>query len=340
MPSSDRARDESSYDARAVAGRFTEVFACPSCRGELTHMGDGLACSVCGRCYPIEGRIPRFVADIDRGPAQVQEAFDYEHRHFYRSEHTTFGPQLVDQFLAHVDLPAEFFRNRRCVDVGCGSGRWSYALAELGAEVVAVDLTRGGVESLYATLGDRPNVTIAQADIFALPFLPESFDFVMSWGVLHHTPSTKLAFDRVVQLVRPGGTLYVMVYDVDQGRGVWLTNVVRWILRRVSPERRYVLCRYLVIEHRGLFDFLEKRMIVAYYDSKTSTLERETLQFGLYDAYSPRYNWLHSPAEVTEWFRSSGFSDVTVLDSPRGAVQVRGIRELPEGKEDQTSASA
>jgi SAM-dependent methyltransferase len=326
MPSSDR--------VAAVDSRFAEVFACPSCRGELTETYDGLACRGCGRRYSVDRGIPRFVQDIDSGPAQVQEAFDYEHRRFHDSEHTIFGPQLVDQFLAHVDLPAEFFRGRRCVDIGCGSGRWTYALAELGADVVAVDLTSGGVESVYEELGERPNVTIAQADIFALPFHPESFDFVMSWGVLHHTPSTEQAFDRVVPLVRPGGTLYVMVYDVDQGRGVWLTDVVRWLLRRVSPERRYALCRYLVIEHRGLFDFLEKRMIVAYYDPKASPLKRETLQFGLYDAYSPKYNWLHSADEVTEWFRSSGFCDVFVIASPQGAVQVRGIRD------GQTSASA
>ena len=69
-----------------------------------------LVCTKCGQRYPVVGGIPRFVADVAAGPAQVQEAFDYEHRRFHDSEHTTFGPQLVDQFLANVDLPAEFFR--------------------------------------------------------------------------------------------------------------------------------------------------------------------------------------------------------------------------------------
>jgi len=327
--------DPASRTVEAAHERFTDVFTCPSCGSELTAADDRLDCTGCGRTYPVLGGIPRFVADIARGPAQVQEAFDFEHRRFHHSEHTVFGPQLVEQFLANVDLPAEFFRGRRCVDIGCGSGRWTYALAELGAEVVAVDLTSGGVESVYGELGERPNVTIAQADIFALPFAAESFDFVMSWGVLHHTPSTRKAFDRIAPLVRPGGTLYVMVYDVDQGRGERVTNIVRWALRRVSPERRYKLCRYLVIEdNMERYNFLSRHMIVAYYDPETSPLKRETLQFGLYDAYSPKYNWLHSAEEVTDWFRSSGFSEVFVIDSPQGAVQVRGIRD------DQTSASA
>jgi hypothetical protein len=67
-------------------------------------------------------------------------------------------------------------------------------------------------------------------------------------------------------------------------------------------------------------------MIAAYYDRKNPALKKETIQFGLYDAYSPRYNWLHSREEVAGWFRDAGFPDPTVIDSPLGAVEVRGVR--------------
>ena len=271
--------------------------------------------------------MPRFVGVLGSDASQTQEAFDYEHRRFYDSEHARFGPQLVDQFLAHVGLPGSFFRGKRCLDVGCGSGRWTYALLELGAEVVAVDLTSGGIETLNEALCDRRNLTVAQADIFSLPFASESFDFVMSWGVLHHTPSTKRAFDQIVPLVRRGGTLFVMVYGTDQGRGMFLTNLLRWFMRRMPPARRYDFCRHLIIRNLRLFLFLEKLMIVVYYDPTTSEFEPSTLQFGLYDAYAPRYNFLHTPAEVSAWFQSSGFDDVVAIDAPRGAVEVRGIRD-------------
>jgi 2-polyprenyl-3-methyl-5-hydroxy-6-metoxy-1,4-benzoquinol methylase len=307
--------------------QVTETFTCPRCGSRLEWSEDSLVCSEHGHTFPVVGGMPRFVGDLASGPAQVQEAFDYEHRRFEDSEYTVFGPQLVDQFLQRVDLPASFFAGKRCVDIGCGSGRWSYALAELGADVTSVDLTSGGIEALYAEIGERPNVTIAQADIFELPFAAESFDFVMSWGVLHHTPSTKQAFDRIVPLVRPGGTLFVMVYEVNQGWGERGTNTVRWLLRHVSPERRYRLCRYLVIENPRLHRHLLKVLMVARYDREAPLVTKETLQFGLYDAYSPRYNWLHSREEVAGWFRDSGFEDVTVIGSPLGAVEVRGVRK-------------
>jgi 2-polyprenyl-3-methyl-5-hydroxy-6-metoxy-1,4-benzoquinol methylase len=307
--------------------RLTERFICPRCGSRLNSEDDTLVCTAHGHTFPVVGGMPRFVGALDSGPAQIQEAFDFEHRRFTDSEFTVFGPQLVDQFLGRVDLPASFFEGKRCVDIGCGSGRWSYALAELGADVTSVDLTPGGIEALHGEIGDRPNIAIAQANIFELPFEAKSFDFVMSWGVLHHTPSTKQAFDKIVPLVRPDGTLFVMVYEVNQGWSERATDAVRWLLQRVSPERRYRLCRYLVIDNLRLHRFLSRFLIVGYYDPKGSTVTRETLQFGLYDAYSPRYNWLHSRDEVAGWFRDAGFTDVTVIGSPLGAVEVRGVRK-------------
>ena len=110
-----------------------------------------------------------------------------------------FEPRLVDQFLDECKLPRDFFKGARALDAGCGSGRWSYALAELGAELVAFDLTSGGIEMAQQNLGDRDNVSICQANIFQPPFEEQAFDFAMSWGVLHHTPDTHAAFKSLVR---------------------------------------------------------------------------------------------------------------------------------------------
>jgi 2-polyprenyl-3-methyl-5-hydroxy-6-metoxy-1,4-benzoquinol methylase len=313
-------------EALSNIDRLTERFVCPRCGSPLDSEEESLVCTKHGHVFPIVDGLPRFVGDLGSGPAQVQEAFDYEHRRFEDSDYTVFGPQLVDQFLERVNLPASFFEGKRCVDIGCGSGRWSYALAELGADVTSVDLTSGGIEMLYAEIGHRPNVSVAQANIFELPFEPESFDFVMSWGVLHHTQSTKQAFDRIVPLVRSGGTLFVMVYESGQRWNEHTTDAVRWLLQHVSAERRYKLCRYLVFENQRVHRYVSKWLISAWYDPKTTPVSKETIQFGLYDAYSPRYNFLHSRDEVAVWFRDAGFADVTVF-GPFGAVEARGVRK-------------
>jgi 2-polyprenyl-3-methyl-5-hydroxy-6-metoxy-1,4-benzoquinol methylase/glycosyltransferase involved in cell wall biosynthesis len=305
-----------------------DLLRCPSCLGRL-EPGDGrLRCrGDCGRSYAVADSIPRFATDLDEGVAQVQRVFDFEHRRYERSAWTRFEPDLVDRFLNDCRLRRSFFRGKTVLDAGCGSGRWTYALAHLGANVMAIDLTLGGVESARAALSDLP-VGFAQASIFEPPFEPETFDFVMSWGVLHHTPDTRAAFSRLVPLVRPGGTLYVMVYEKQPSLRWYGTESLRFVLRQLSDEQRYAFCRHLVLNARHPYRFaaLSRLFMVAAYDPLTSPVDPETYQFGLFDAYSPKYNHVHTREEVATWFRESGFEPVTVVDSVPGAVKVRGVK--------------
>ena len=148
----------------------------------------------------------------------------------------------------------------------------------------------------------------------------------MSWGVLHHTPSTSAGFAKVAELVKPGGALYVMLYrkaPLLQGPG---TDLLRIAMRRLSDERRYDACKHLVIRNRAVATALSPFLMVSYYDEDHSDVDPQTMQFGLFDAYSPRWNHRHSVGEVVGWFRDAGFREVTVVDPGRGNVRVRGVR--------------
>lgn len=291
----------------------------------LEEVGDELRREDGDGGYAITGGIPRFVGDLDAGAHQIQRVFDYEHARFERSYHVRFSDDLAARLLEDCELPAEFFAGKRVLDAGCGSGRWSYAMSELGADVWAMDLTASGVQSLAAATADRSNVHICQGDLFRPPFAPASFDFVMSWGVLHHTRSTRDAFASVARLVRPGGTFYVMIYPPApylQGPG---TDLLRMFMRRLSDERRYRACRRLVVRNPWLARVLNLFVMNGYVDRAAGEDEVAAVQFGLFDAYSPRYNFRHPAAEVVRWFREEGFREVVVVDGT-GNVRVRGTR--------------
>jgi len=297
------------------------AFACPNCGGDLRAPEGALACASCGRTYPGSGGIPRFVEGAPGRAAQVQRVFDFEHRRYRDSWYTQFHPRLVEQFLGECGLPRDFFAGKQALDAGCGSGRWTYALAELGADVIGVDLTAGGPEVAQAALGERDNVEFAQADLFALPFQPRTFDFVMSWGVLHHTRNTRAAFWQLVPLVKPGGTLFVMIYEADSKLRESGTNALRFLMRRLSDEQRYRACRLLVIRNPLLARALSPFLIITQL-GPDSTIDVSTAQFGLFDAYSPRWNHRHTTDDVVGWFEAAGFEEVTPLTAP-GAVRVR-----------------
>ena len=74
-----------------------------------------------------------------------------------------------------------------------------------------------------------------QADVYHLPFRPGVFDFAYSIGVLHHLPEPEAAFQRVVALVRPGGSVFIWVYSNRRRLLNFLLEAVRAVTTR-SPK--------------------------------------------------------------------------------------------------------
>jgi SAM-dependent methyltransferase len=101
----------------------------------------------------------------------------------------------------------------RVLDVGCGMGRYAGLVANHGAEVVGIDVS-SAVEKAAELW---PQCAFVRGDIVAPPFMPESFDLVYSFGVLHHLPDPLRGLRRCYELVKPGGRLLVWVYSSRGG---------------------------------------------------------------------------------------------------------------------------
>jgi 2-polyprenyl-3-methyl-5-hydroxy-6-metoxy-1,4-benzoquinol methylase len=324
-----------------TAARFLQdLLACPFCGGLLESRPDRYVCRYCRTTYPIQDEIPRFLPPLSDAEQQVRRSFNLEHARFRQSRHLHFVPELVDQWLDQIRLPREYFKGKLVLDAGCGSGRWTYALALLGAQVVAVDLTEEGVGITRRATAGLENVTVLQANVMRLPFQPDSFDVVVSWGVLHHTADTKSAFRRLVPLIKKGGYGYIMVYEKHNPVKHACTNVVRRILRRFSEETRYRFCRHLIIWNPVAHLLLKHLLISETRYKVTDPLELSTKQLGLYDAYSPAFNHTHTQDEVSAWFAEHGFNEITLTSPVRftkwfdvlrwgtcgGPITMRGIR--------------
>lgn len=113
---------------------------------------------------------------------------------------------------------------RTFLDVGSGSGLFSLAAMRLGAERVhSFDYDPQSVactaELKRRYFPDDERWTIERGDILADDYLArlDPADIVYSWGVLHHTGNMWRALSNVSKLVRPGGILFISIYN-DQGR--------------------------------------------------------------------------------------------------------------------------
>lgn len=131
---------------------------------------------------------------------------------------------------------------RRFLEVGCGIAVDGRYLASQGVDYHAVDLSR---ESLrLAQQQFRLNALsgrFANADATRLPFADESFDVVMSIGVLHHVPDMAKACREVVRVAAPGATVRVMLYHRRSYHYALVRGVVSpliWLLLRLPLGSR------------------------------------------------------------------------------------------------------
>jgi SAM-dependent methyltransferase len=106
------------------------------------------------------------------------------------------------------------YAGQSVLDLGCGPGWYSAQYGLGGANVTGVDLTPKAVEvaSAYAKFRGLANVVIRQGDAQDLPFADDSFDLVISSGVLHHVPDPVQAFREVRRVLKPGGEAKITLY--------------------------------------------------------------------------------------------------------------------------------
>jgi SAM-dependent methyltransferase len=120
------------------------------------------------------------------------------------------------------------------LEIGVGLGADHQMFAEAGARLTGIDLTERAIEHSRQRLslfGLTSNLRTGDAE--RLPFADASFDFVYSWGVIHHSPDTAAAALEILRVLRPGGRFAVMVYHRRSivGYALWL----RYALLRGRP---------------------------------------------------------------------------------------------------------
>lgn len=138
-------------------------------------------------------------------------------------------------------LGADSLKGATFLDIGCGSGLHSLAALRMGAERVwAIDLDANSVGTAQAVLArwwPQQNYRIERKSVFELESaLPEQFDIVYSWGVLHHTGEMVRAIRAACRAVKPGGRLAIALYGKTRYCGIW-TRIKRWYVQ-ATPEQK------------------------------------------------------------------------------------------------------
>src|SRR5262245_43846994 len=123
----------------------------------------------------------------------------------------------------------------RILDAGCGTGQLAIFLSMVHRKVVGVDFSYHSLQKAnnFRKKFNLPNAGFAQMDLFALGLKEESFDYVFSNGVLHHTADAYGAFQNLCHLVKPQGYITIGLYNTY---GRLFLDLRRWIYRLTQDK--------------------------------------------------------------------------------------------------------
>lgn len=172
-----------------------------------------------------------------------------------RGSEEYFRELETQRYRSHRHLPdwiGSMRSGASVLEVGCGIGLDSARMAKQGLVVTAVDLTVVGAATANARAkANGLDAEYLSADAEHLPFPDATFDYVYSFGVMHHAPDTERCVDEAYRVVKPGGQALIMLYHRRS------LNELVHRLTRVPFEERDELCpvvrRYTVEEIRRMF---------------------------------------------------------------------------------------
>lgn len=164
------------------------------------------------------------------------------HRRYDRKHPEIFNP--VEQRRLHRALEAALGELRtgadpaRALDLGCGTGNLTGHLLELGAGVVAADVSPEFLETVRRRHGATGRVQTFQLNGTDLGGLPDgSLDLVCAYSVLHHIPDYLAAIDEICRVLAPGGIAYL---DHEANHNFWDKSSCFWDLLRATEDARVV----------------------------------------------------------------------------------------------------
>jgi SAM-dependent methyltransferase len=190
---------------------------CPRC---FTQLGSAEICPTCQLEFVVLGGLLDHLGPTERETRAADVESFYTKSPFPGYAPGDDGPALLDRcrkapFLVSIDAAVP--PTARVLDAGCGTAQIPAFLALAGPrrQVFGVDgckMSLTHAEEFRARAG-VDNLQLVRADLFDLPIEKESFDFVLSRGVVHHTPDPDGAIARVASCVAPGGVLVLGFYE-------------------------------------------------------------------------------------------------------------------------------
>lgn len=165
----------------------------------------------------------------------LREAWYEENSHpiaLLRAENAARNPWILKTIQGQTGKSCDI------LDIGCGAGFLSNALAAEGHRVTGIDLSAQSLEVAGSRDATR-SVRYLPLDAFALPFSDQSFDVICAMDFLEHVELPEQIVRDAARLLRPGGLFFFHTFNRNFWSYLIVIKGVEWCVPN-TPANMHV----------------------------------------------------------------------------------------------------
>jgi ubiquinone/menaquinone biosynthesis C-methylase UbiE len=173
-------------------------------------------------------------------------------------------PELLRARFERNGITMADLAGKSTLDAGCGGGRYTFALRQLGASPVVgfdyspINVSTGRDRAAEAGIND---VKFQEGDVLHLPFADNSFDIVFSNGVLHHTRDWQRGIQEMVRVLKPGGMGWLYLIENPGGLFWDSIEILRIVMQNEDFAAARMALRTIGIPANRIFYMLDHVMV-------------------------------------------------------------------------------